>query len=143
MTETTTTTTTSEEELLAAWLVSNAVSGESFLAAISAAEEWVRLDNLAKSIESEKAAARDVLVVAFDSCNVDRLHGVIVTKSERRTFDHDAAARIAAPNLVEPKTSAALVDAALLAGTIDRRQYDRITTAAAVVIVQQERKRKP
>jgi len=110
--------------------------------AANAAADFLRLDSLVKDLEAEKAAARERVIATFDAAGIDRLDGVVYTQSEKRSFDHEAAARLDIPTLTEPKTSAALVDAALLAGTINNRQYSRIVTTTPSAIVQAERVRK-
>ena len=119
------------------WLAADATN-----AAAEAAAEFLRLDTIVKDAEARKATARQAVIDTFRTAGLDRHAGVVLTESEKRDFDHAAAARLNVPNLTEPKTSAALVDAALLAGTINRRQYRQIVTATPSVIVQAERVRK-
>lgn len=129
--------TVTETELnpLAEWLATiNDLDAETR----AAAEEFLAADAAAKLATEAREVARDKVIVTFGIQELDRFAGVLCSPTDKREFDHAAAARLNVDNLTEPRTTAKRVDACLAAGTLTRRQYRRIVTSHPTFTVQPE-----
>jgi hypothetical protein len=103
-----------------------------------AAAEFLIADAALNAATEARDAAKAAVVASFTAAGLARHNGVICTPSERRDVDDAAAIRIDAEALTVRKSSVKLVDAALLAGVIDRRQYRRLISSKPIHVVQPE-----